>query len=366
MQRLVLLYLAALWASTTIASSDVLITNARVYTLDPTKPWAEAVAITGEHIAWVGSMAEAAAHRDDQTRIIDAGSRLLLPGFIDSHNHIRYGNEPLSIDLSEARNLKEIRATVATFAEEHPELPWLLGGGWSYDALPDGILPTAVQLEGVTDDRPAYLVSYDGHTVWLNRAAMLAIGLTRGSALADSGFVERDAQGEPTGVVYGAVSLGSANPVLQRLWEELPEEYDLLESLTASLAQAASFGITTIVAPQTELEGVATFLAARDAGVMKSRIITALFHPVDTDPDALALYETLREQYTDERFDITAIKLYIDDVIEARTAAMLDAYADRPDARGELFYPPERFAELVARLDRRKFQLFIHAIGDRG
>ncbi len=134
---------------------DVLIRNARVYTVDDSQPWAEAVAIRGDRIVWVGSDAEADQQHDDRTRVIDAEGRLLLPGFIDSHNHIRYGNEPNSLNLQGAESLEEIRDQIREYARANPELPWIGGGGWAYTALPGDGLPRAEYLIGLTDERPA-------------------------------------------------------------------------------------------------------------------------------------------------------------------------------------------------------------------
>ena len=133
----------AIWIALGIACAnhqpsrvDILIRNARVYTVNDLQPWAEAVAIRGDRIVWVGSDAEADQQHGDRTRVIDAEGRLLLPGFIDSHNHIRYGNEPNSLNLQGATSLKEIRDQIREFARANPELPWIGGGGWVYTGAP--------------------------------------------------------------------------------------------------------------------------------------------------------------------------------------------------------------------------------------
>lgn len=364
----------AVWIALEIACAgheppqvDVLIRNARVYTVDDSQPWAEAVAIRGDRIVWVGSDADADRQRGDRTRVIDAEGRLLLPGFVDSHNHIRSGNWPDFLNLQDAATLEEIQDQIREFARANPDLPWIGGGGWLYSALPGDGLPRAEYLTGLTDERPAYFISYDAHTAWLNREAMVAIGLTRGSELAKQEVVVVDAlTGEPTGVVHGVVSLGTANVVLNRLWDQLPEDDEAFESLEASLAQALGYGITTIVAPQSSFERLSAFVRARDIGILKSRLAVALFHPVGASDAELAEFAEARRQFDDDQMRVSAIKLYIDDVIEARTAAMLEPYSDMPGEIGETLYPAVEFKELVARLDATGFQVFVHAIGDRG
>ena len=347
--------------------ADLLIHNARVYTVDEAQPWAEAVAVKGEKILWVGAEAEAVAYRGEGTEVIDAQGRLLLPGFIDSHNHIRYGNEPDSVDLAGAEDLAAVKATIQEFARAHPELPLISGGGWSYTAFPGDGLPRAEYLEGLTQGRPAFFISYDAHTAWLNAEAMGAIGLEAGSALAAEEVVVVDPEtGAPTGVIQEVVSLGGANPVMKKLREKFPAGEALARSLDASLLQALGYGITTVVAPQTGLEELDTFVSARDAGGLGARVQTALFHPVGTPASELPAFEAAMDAFDDDRLRVSAIKLYVDDVIEAHTAAMLAPYSDQPEESGEILYAPEAFRDLVVRLDGAGHQLFIHAIGDRG
>jgi hypothetical protein len=97
--------------------ADLLNHNARIYTVDEARPWAEAVAIRGDKIIWVGDEDEAISYRGEDTKVMDAGGRFLLPGFIDSHNHIRYGNEPNLVDLSEAGDLLAIQEKIRDFAK---------------------------------------------------------------------------------------------------------------------------------------------------------------------------------------------------------------------------------------------------------
>jgi len=350
-------------------AADVLIRNARIYTLDDAQPWAQAVAIRSDRIVWVGRDAHVDRHPGESTRVIDAGGRLLLPGFIDSHNHIRFGNETDSVNLQGAASLEEIRERIRAFARSRTDLTWISGGGWSYGAIPGGRLPTANDLAGLTDGRPAVFISYDGHTAWLNRPAMERVGLKRDSELARRNEVVVDtSSGEPTGVVRGVVSLGRANEVLNRLWQQMPADADegLYESLQASLAQALGYGITTIVDPQVSPDGLPLFERARDEGVLGPRLEIALFHPPGTDEDDLQRFAEARRRFDDDHLRVSAIKLYIDDVIEAHSAAMLEPYSDMPDESGETFYTPDEFNQLVTRLDGLESQLFIHAIGDRG
>ncbi len=350
--------------------ADLVIRNARVYTLEAAQPRAEAVAVRGERIAWVGRDVEAERFVSATTRVIDAGGRLLLPGFIDSHNHIQTGGDPDIVNLAGARTLAELQFRVRDFAARKPDLPWIEGEGWNYSAMPGHRLPCAGDLEGLTGGRPAFLMAYDYHTAWLNREALRAFDIDRVTEhVPFANEVEKDPRtGEPTGILTGvstaALGGGGEAALARRLPSYSAERR--YRRLKNTLDSAIRFGITTLVEPQASIEDLDRFAAARDRGDLVSRLQVALFHPRGLPEADLAKFDEARGRFSDDRLRVSAIKLYIDDVIESHTAAMLEVYSDAPDTSGYTLYPPGEFDSLVTRLDRRRFQIFIHAIGDRG
>ena len=138
------------------------------------------------------------------------------------------------------------------------------------------------------------------------------------------------------------------------------------ERTLESLDMATELGITTIVEPQNSPDDLWIFERARDEGRLRSRLVAAMFHPVGTTEAERDEFAAMRERHDDDRLRVAPIKLYIDDVIEPWTAAMLEPYANRPGERGETFWQPEEFAELLIELERRGFQCHIHGTGDRG
>jgi hypothetical protein len=361
--------LATVCSGRPLAPADLILRNARIWTADDGRPAAAALAVRGDRIDWVGDEAGATARTGPATRVIDAGGRLVLPGFIDSHNHIALGDDPEVVQLGESRTLEAIRARLREFAETHPELPWIEGEGWNYGALPGGRLPVAADLEGVTGGRPAFLVSYDAHTVWLNGTALERLGIRPGVDRLPFGEVDRvPGSGRPTGRLRGFATLGLSSAGKEALKTILPSysEARRARRLSRNLDTAARFGITTIVDPQVFFEDLPLYAAAIAGGAPRPRIQIALFHPRGAGDAELARFDEARRLHDDDRLRVAALKLYIDDVIEPHTAAMLEPYADRPDLRGETLYAPEEFAALVTGLDARRYQLFIHAIGDRG
>jgi len=349
--------------------ADLVIRNARVYTVDPQRPWAQAVAVKGDRILWVGDEAGIAEHAGSATRVLDAGGKMLLPGFIDSHFHVLLGGNPDVLRIEHGNSLREIQEQVRNFAQQRPKLSWIEVEGWNYSAFPHGTLPTAKDLEGLTGGRPAFLVAYDYHTIWMNREAMREFGITRKTdKVIFAEKVEKDAKGEPTGILTGFGSTGLSEEAEAELRKHLPSHAagQVERGVQWNMSQAVKTGITTIVDPQSYPEDLEIFEKLRDQGKLPARLQVALFHRRGTPEAMLQKFDEARRKYNDDRLRVAAVKLYIDDVIEPHTAALLEPYADRPNTRGELDYPPEEFKQVVARLDRWKFQVFIHSIGDRG
>jgi predicted amidohydrolase YtcJ len=345
----------------------LVIRNAIVHTIDESLPIAQAVAIEEDRIAWVGADDEVDAHLRPGDDVWDAEGKTLFPGFIDSHNHVRLGGGG-DLELNDAGSLGEIRQRCIAYLAEHPEAEWLEATGWNYGALPGGRTPTADDIQDVAAGRPAFLLSYDAHTVWMDREAMRRFGIGRGTTEVPFGRVELGADGEPTGFLTDFAVMGLSRRGLAALQAVLPSMSSdrQYQALKRSLDMAIAFGITTIVEPQNSPDDVAMFLRAREDGDLRSRLVAAMYHPPGTTPAEVKEFDDLRRVYDDDRFRIGPIKLYVDDVIEPWTAAMLEPYANRPETSGDTFWDPEMFARTVADLESRGFQSFTHATGDRG
>jgi hypothetical protein len=347
--------------------ADIVITGGRVFTVDDEQPVASAVALVGDRIVWVGD--DPSGLVGGSTEVIDARGGTVLPGFVDAHNHVRLGSNPGAVQFFGATSLEDIRARIADFLDANPAATWVEGEGWNYSAIPGGS-PTADMLESATRGLPAFLFSYDVHTVWLNREAMGRLGVTRDVDRLPWGTVEKDeVTGEPTGYVHDFAVLGISEDGQRALQAAQIPGYApdaQYERLVRSLDMATSLGITTIVEPQNGLDDLGLFARAREEGTLRSRLIVAMLCLPGTTGERLDALEEAKRSFDDDRLRVAPIKLYIDDVIEPRTAAMLEPYANGPGTRGDTFWDPDDFARFMLELERRGFQAFTHATGDRG
>ena len=337
------------------------------FTVDDAQPAAGAVAISAGSIAWVGEDGEARAHAGPATVEIDAAGHTVMPGVIDSHNHVRLGQDLEAIDLHGVRTARGVRDRIASWLADHPDAEWVEGEGVAYEAAEGGDLADLFDATA-TGGRPAFATTYDVHNAILNRAALERFGITRDVDRVPFGNVEKGPDGAPTGVIHDFAVMGLERAGQAALAAVVPAYSDdrRYQRLLHSLDLAIGFGITTVVEPQNSVDDLPLFERARREGRLRSRLVAALFHPPGTTDEDLDAFADTATANDDDRFRAGPIKLYIDDVAEAHTAAFFGPYAADPSTNGELFYEPDVFAALIAKLDARGFQTFSHAIGDRG
>ncbi|MGH9315321.1 MAG: amidohydrolase [Vicinamibacterales bacterium] len=340
--------------------ADFAIVNGRVYTADGRGTVAEALAVRGNRIAAVGTAAEIRALTGERTIVVDARGGSVLPGFHDAHIHFLSGG--LSLDeanLLDALTLEQVVRTISDFAATRRERPWVVGRGWFYAVFP-GNLPTRQQLDDAVPDRPAYMECYDGHTGWANTRALKLAGITRETPDPKNGEIVRDATGEPTGVLKEA-----ATELVTRLLPK-PSREDRLRALHAAMREANRFGITSVQNATGAADEFELYDALRRSGEMTVRVSSALtIEPGFSEADR-ARFDAVRRRYPDDPwFRAGAVKLFADGVIEAFTAAMLEPYATRATT-GLPNYTPDELDRIVGTMDREAWQIFIHAIGDRG
>lgn len=302
------------------------------------------------------------------TEIVELEGGAVAPGFQDAHVHPVWGGlDLLRCTLAEARGRDQVLEVVAGYAAEHPDAPWILGGGWSMSDFPGGT-PLAADLDRVAPGRAVFLVNRDGHGAWASSVALERAGIHSTTPDPADGRIERDAAGAPTGTLHeGAMGL------INRL---LPPDSDatMLEALMLGQAYLHSFGITAWQDAAVGSYGDAgdpapAYLSASRSGTLTTRVVGALWFDRNRGLEQLPDLVARREQFAHGRFAPTTVKIMQDGVAENFTAAMLDPYLDGhghgTHNHGISFVPPEVLAEAVPALDELGFQVHFHAIGDR-
>jgi len=343
--------------------ADVLITHSRVYTVNSKQPWAEAVAIRGNKIIAVGSAAEIDHYKGAATKVIDAGGRLVLPGFTDCHIHFFSGSQSLQqIYLDDAADIREIQRRVKAYADSHPKEAWVLGRGWQYSSVGPTNLPDKKYLDEIVPDRPVYLESYDGHTWWANTKAMQLAGITKDTRNPPGGDVVRDPKtGEPIGVFKES----PAEELVHRVVPPATHD-EKLQALRAGLKAANRVGLVRVHSAGGDLQNVELYEQLHKAGELSVRMyLSYRATPPQISAAQFAEIEQARTKYRDEWISAGAVKFFMDGVVESHTAAMLTPYSDDPSLSGKTFWDPAIYTKMVAELDKRGIQIFTHAIGDR-
>ena len=343
------------------APASLIVTHARIYTVNRAQPWAEALAVSAGDIVAVGSEDEIAKYRGHATQIIDAGGRLVLPGFADTHVHFIAGSTSLSqVRLAGTKSVAEVQQRVKEFATQHPGNPWILGRGWDYSIFGPTALPDKTALDSIVSDRPVLLTAYDGHTTWANSKALSIAGVTRDTPDPANGKIVRDpATGEPTGALKEAAS--------RLVREKIPPltRDQNLANLRLGLAEANRLGVVRVHSCGGDFEFFDLYDQLRRSGELTVRFYISYFlDPPELTPGKIEIIEAARKKYTGEWLAAGAVKTMLDGVIESHTAAMLAPYSDDPSLSGKLFWDPVKYKAAVAELDRRGLQVFTHAIGD--
>jgi predicted amidohydrolase YtcJ len=329
------------------------VVNARVWTGDSARPWAEAFAVRGERIATVGSSA-AVRKVAGTARVIDAAGRMVVPGFIDSHVHFIDGGFGLSsVQLRDAKTPAEFIARIKAFAATVPPGAWITGGNWDHEQW-GGELPRHDWIDSVTPNNPVWINRLDGHMSLANAAALRAARITRASRELAGGTIVRDSRGEPTGVLKD-----NATDLVNAVMPNPPAELED-RALDTAMAYVAAQGVTSVVHMGTWRD-LAIFERAHKAGRLKTRIYAAV---------PLATWEQLRDTVAargrgDAWLRIGALKGFVDGSLGSHTAAMLQPFTDAPSDTGLFVNTHEHLYEWTSGADKAGLHVIVHAIGDR-
>jgi predicted amidohydrolase YtcJ len=341
-------------------AAEVILKNAAVYTLDSARPWAEAVAVAGGKIVFVGASSKAEKYRGNGTKVLDLAGKMVLPGFQDSHVHLISGGMELAqCNLNDLQTKEEIFARIRAYAAENPQKEWITGGGWALPVFPEAN-PSKEELDAIVSDRPAFLSAADGHSAWVNSRALDLAGITEKTPDPEDGHIERrPGTSEPSGTLREA-----AMGVVSRLIPE-PTAEEYLEGLRSGLALANRFGITSIIEASADGPILDAYAAFDRDGELTLRVLASIYVDPGKGPAQVDELIQKRERYRGRLLKATDAKIFADGVIESHTAALLEPYLDRPGDRGKPILEAEDFNRLAVALDKAGFQIHVHAIGDR-
>lgn len=338
--------------------ADLIITGARIYTVDDARPLAEAMAVRDGRIAFVGSARGAMTLRGARTRVVELQGQTIIPGMIDAHAHLLgLGNALRTVDLVGTASYDEVIARVVARAREAPPGTWILGRGWDQNNWADTRFPTHEALSRAVPNHPVYLTRVDGHAALVNEAALRAANITAQATDPDGGRIVRGDDDRPTGVM-----VDRAMGLVQRaIPAQSPAE--MREAVLAAIREANRWGLTGIHDAGVGRQVIDVYEALAREGRFDLRDYVMI-----ASDDATLEHYFARGPQTglyDNRLSIRAIKISADGALGSRGAALLEPYSDEPENTGLILAPGERIRNVAERALRSGFQLNVHAIGDR-
>ncbi len=376
--------------------ADIVLVNGSVYTMDASRRWVQAVAISNGRIVFAGTDQDAVKYAGPLSNVVNLQGKMVLPGFIDSHVHpIEGAIEEAGCYLANYESAESIKNAIGEYAKEHEKDEWVIGSGWGLPVFgPSG--PRKEDLDQVVKDRPAYIVAQDGHSVWVNSKALELAGITSFTPDPPGGRIERvPGSKEPSGTLRESAS---------NLFEKLLPKPDPEEYRQAALDVQKKFnalGITGVQDACVEEPALKAYAALDDSNLLTMRVSASMMLHADQGEAQIQTFKEWTNKYDGEDLRARSVKIFADGVIESKTAALLEPYlsaeqgdknkdkarteetrteetrteetrteetrteAEKTTDNGILEFSPALFKWYVTKLDGEGFQIHVHAIGDR-
>ena len=332
-------------------------THLRADDSSPVPQQVTAIAAAKGKIIAVGNDANILRRKSPATKIIDLNGAFVMPGFIDAHTHIAgAGQQKLTIDLDGTTSLADMQKRISEYAAKQPAGTWLQGGGWDHTKWPSKTLPTRQDIDAVSAGHPAVLERTDGHILIANSAALAAAHITRDTPDPAGGKIDRDADGDPTGIVRE----GPATSLLFKIIPP-PTADKRRKALLLAQADALANGVTSVE----DLSSWDDFLVLEDlekSGQLHLRVSEWL--AFDTPVETLKQRRASHPQ-DDPLLHTGMLKGFMDGSLGSRTAALAAPYSDDPKNSGIPRYNQDELSDMAAFRAKAGFQLGFHAIGDR-
>ena len=340
-------------------AADLIVTNARIYTVDDARPLADAMTIRGGKVQFVGSTRAAMTLRGPSTRVVDLGGRTVIPGMVDAHGHVdNLGLALRTVDLTGTTSYDEVVARVSERAKSMQPGQWIVGRGWDQNDWGDTRFPTHEKLTAAVPNNPVYLTRIDGHAGLANAAALKAAGITAQTRDPEGGHIERTSNGAPAGVF-----VDNAQELLGRVIPRATRD-EVKRQVQAAIAEAQKWGLTGVHDAGASAQVLDVYEELGKAGALNFR----LYAMISDDSATIARWFArgpLVGGY-DNTLWVRSIKLYMDGALGSRGAALLDPYSDNAGTTGLLVSKPDHVNDVAERALGAGFQVNTHAIGDRG
>ncbi len=340
--------------------ANLVLKNGSVYTVDSDHSRAQAIAIASDRIIFVGSDGGVEATIGAGTVVVDLEGKMVLPGFVEAHAHPSHAMDYVgNISLYSLDSPEAYREVIASYVASHGAAEVLRGSGWDNKCFP-GIGPGREFLDALVPDRLISLVSYDGHSTWVNSLTLERAGISRDTPDPEGGFIERDPNsGEPSGTLRETAML-----LIDRVIPDYSTE-ERKQALLAYQEMAARAGVTLSHDAMLKAESIKAFKELEAEGQLKMRFRGAVLMEPDqpVEPQIGTVLEE-RKRNRHPYFQTNAAKIFVDGVIEGGTAYLFEPYAHKPEFRGEPLWQPEMLNDVSAALDEKGLQIHVHVIGD--
>ncbi len=335
--------------------ASLAVINAHIWTGDSSHPWAEAMAISGDTLLYVGDAATCKKLIDDSTDVVDAGGQMVVPGFNDSHVHmIDGGYSLLAVQLRDVTNKADFISRIGAYAKTLPHGVWITGGLWNHQNW-GGELPTSSWIDSVTPNNPVWLSRIDGHMGLANSEAMKRAGINGQTKAIAGGEISRNDKGEFTGILKDNAMAAITTKI------ESPPASIKDKAMEAAMKLYASCGITSMQNLGYDWAEQEVFQRAHDQGKLTLRIYSNM--PLS---DWKKLSDLVKNKGRGDKWlRIGGLKGYVDGSLGAHTAAMLEPFIDKPGDNGLLITPLDSLYTFIQNADASGLQVMVHAIGDR-
>ncbi len=360
--------------------TSLIITNAAIMTMDPARPTAEAISVSGNRIMRLGTHAEVMREAGANTRVVDAGGGTVIPGFVEGHMHLFAGAAELShLQLFGTRGFDELKARTEDYIRQNPGDDLIIGEQADYVIIGEHEPLSRHHLDEIVKDRPILVFSPDHHTAWANTLALEKAGLLRGKKLGPGNEIVMAADGLAQGELREGEAIDPVRQLSQKGTRDRlglatggePDPYPSkaefesdLETMRVGLRHCAAHGITFVQNMDGNVYTLELLEELQRRGELTARVRVPFHFKNFMDIAMLEKASRMAERWRGDMLSSGFVKLFMDGVADSQTAVMIEDYANRPGWKGEPLFEPDRFAAIATEADRRGLQIAVHAIGD--